>query len=309
MRKTHDNVGTPHRRIAKSPRRRILIAVVLVVGVGLICWALAMPAAFDWMFLYFVVSFYIPLGLVMVVDGILLGLVLKAFRRHRLELPLLLVLWFGQTTVLIAWTIRITASDAFLTVPEKYLTGSWNLYGTVIDSHFQETFMTVFWYAAAGIGGIVVSAALVRLGILLHRRRKPQRGAVWRVLTLVLTVLILARMRGDVREFHRMGASLADTTSPDGGFDVRLVPINAFADVNGVIMFRQAGSLWWYPMATVGDQLTFDQDNIRLIWDSNTQVRLLVGDEPSGTYDLTTGSDISRSRSRVPPRSTCTGSA
>ena len=59
-------------------------------------------------------------------------------------------------------------------------------------------------------------------------------------------------MVGDIHEVHRMGPSLADSTSPDGKRQVRLVPINALCDVNGVVMFRQTGSLWWFPMDKLG---------------------------------------------------------
>ena len=101
--------------------------------------------------------------------------------------------------------------------------------------------------------------------------------------------------------------SLADSTSPDGKLQVRLVPIAALCDVNGVVMFHVTGSLWWFPMDKVGDQLTFDRDKVDFVWDSNTQVRLLVAGKPCGTFDLLSGADISqftanmRSRTKLPP--------
>jgi hypothetical protein len=110
---------------------------------------------------------------------------------------------------------------------------------------------------------------------------------------------VLVRMVGDIHELHRMGSSLADSTSPDGQRQVRLVPISAFCDVNGVVMFRQTGSLWWFPMDRVGDQLTSDRDKVSFSWDNNTQVRLLVAGTPCGTFDLLSGADISKFATNV----------
>ena len=59
-------------------------------------------------------------------------------------------------------------------------------------------------------------------------------------------------------------------------------------------------------MDRVGDQLTFERDNVDFVWDGNTQVRLLVAGKPCGTFDLLSGADISkfttnaRSRTKAP---------
>jgi hypothetical protein len=301
MLQTQENAGTPHRIWGKRPQNLILIGLALLVGLGLICWARTLDFGGVILFLYFVLPSLVPLPFVKLVHGILLALVLRGFWQRWVELVLLLTLWLGQTIVLVAWTFGITASDAFW---DQIVRGGWNPYGLVLDSYFYEAFMTVFRYAASGILAVVVLASLVRLGAVLVRRRKPKPGTAWRFLALVVAVLVLVRMFADTREFHRMGASLADSTSPDGRFQVRLVPINAFADVNGVMMFRQAGSSWWYPMGRVGDELTTDRDDLSLVWDSNTQVRLLAGDRRSTTYDLTCGCDVSRLLDRRFPRAT-----
>ena len=270
-------------------RNRLLIWLAL----GLIPVAAIAVIAASYPGLGFVIPMIlslVPIGPVMLLDGILVCLILKGFWRRWPEASLLLLLWLAQTTILFAWAARITTSDAFLAL---HRFSALNVHGVVIDSRVQETVMNLFWYAAGVILLVVVLAMITRLGFGVVRRQKRARGTVWRIVTVLLAFLIVLCVRCNIRESHRMGASLADTVSPSGAYEVRLVPIDAFADVNGVAVFHSPGSMWWYPMGTVGDELTGGRHHVRFVWDDETQVRLLVGGQVSGVYDLRIGADIS----------------
>jgi hypothetical protein len=229
----------------------------------------------------------VPLGLVMIVDGILLSLVLKAFWHRRPELALLLAAWVGQTGVLLIWAVGLTPSDAFM---DRRWGVAWNPWGLVMDSRLLECLMAAFWYATLCILTAVVLGCLLRGGLLRGHRKKWGGGTTWRLATVLVMIFVLTRMFGDAHEFHRMGASLADSTSPDGDRQVRLVPICTFCDVNGVLVFRNAGwRLWWPFEDPVGNYLTGNTNNVHFVWDNNSEVRLFVGDHASGPFDLDAG--------------------
>lgn len=276
---------------SRARRNRLLIRLAL----GLVPVALIVAIVSSYPGLEFAVAMilsFVPLGPVMLLDGILVCLIFKGFWRRWPEVSLLLLLWLAQTTILLAWTARITASDAFLSVQRNVL----NIYGVIIDSRAQETVMNLFWYTTGVILPVVVLIMIARLGFQIVRRHERAKGTAWRVATVLLAFLIVLCVRCNVRELHRMGASLADTVSPSGAYEVRLVPINAFCDVNGVVVFRSSGSTWWHPMGKVGDELTSRRHSVRFVWDDETQVRLLVGGRVSGVYDLTIATDITDRR-------------
>lgn len=279
------------RRDAK--RRFVRLGLFLVV-ISILVTAGALVRWSEVAFTLFLLGPFVPRGFVMVLDGILLGVILKGYWRRWPELLLLVGLWLVQTAVLLAYGLQITAADAFWALPDRIPFSGGNIFGLVIDTHVQGTVMKVFWYGAGIVLLVVTSTMLARFGVAVFRKQKLQRGWVWRLATIGLLLIALGCLLGDAHQSLWMGVSLADTTSPDGRRDVRLVPINAFADINGVVMFRTTGSLWWYPMGTVGDELTFNWDRVRFVWDSDMQVRLLVGERVCGPYDLWTGRDISK---------------
>lgn len=230
----------------------------------------------------------IPPSLVVLIQGILLGVILKAFWPRKPELILLAVLWLAQATILIAWTMGITTSDAFLA-------GGWeNLLKVrpsepgVLDSYLENTLMGVFWILAYTVPILVVILSIIRI---IRRQPQAMRGTAFRVIALLLVVAVLYAMAGDTHEFHRMEPVLLESVSPDSQLRVRLVPINALCDVNGVVLVRYPGSKWWMPMGNIGDQLTTTTlSELKFEWGED-RVTLWVGQE-AHVFDTTTATPL-----------------
>jgi hypothetical protein len=227
---------------------------------NLVLWSLMVP-----------VPLRIP-GLVL--DGILLCILVRAFWGRRTELVLLLALWLAQTVVLLIWSMRLTTSDAFLADGWEGLMRMGNLSFQVVDSRLEGAFMRSFWVAAFVLPFLVALRWTVRA---LRNKGSATHGTSCRVGAMGLFAIVLCIMATDVHEFHRLGSCLIESSSPDKRLEVRLVPINAFMDINGVVVLRQGKSIWWMPMGNVGDQLTTRKTEPRFSWEKDT-VTLWVDD-------------------------------
>lgn len=233
---------------------------------------------------------YVPIELVLLLEGVLLGLLLKAYWRRWIEMGFLLLLWTGQTAVLLAWGAKITSADARAHNRWRLVSG-WNPEGLVLDSRVEAVAMGTFWIASVLVLGGLLAVAVVEI-ILRIRKKRSAKGLVWRILAILLAGFILFRMSADTHELIRMHVCLAESTSPDGKRDIRLVPRGAYIHVNGMVLCRQSGSLWWTALGTAGSRLWREWNSARFAWEGDTRVKLLLNEDVIGDYDLATGQDM-----------------
>jgi hypothetical protein len=203
--------------------------------------------------------FFCPLMLlgalpVPVVLGITIGaaaLAVLALWRRPLFLPPILAFLLFQSGILLLWLAGATAGAYFNTWPPPSD-------ATVLDPDIENDLMGGFAIAApiAAVVAIVSAIWPGRKAAGEGHRTVPRRWL--RVLVTVAIGFSSLATWANLNNYRRMSGTggVPTSVSPDGSREVRLVPMNCWIDVNGVVLARRPGEWWYKPLGCVGDELS-----------------------------------------------------
>ncbi len=210
----------------------------------------------------------IPTVAVLIFSVLTAVLVLILFKDHKLIRWMLLALLICQGIILFAWIQGWTAASAFRNhSPSAVL--------PVIDPQLEEWSMILFWLFAA----LVIAVSIEHLiHPFLSSTSEVRTLNKAHVSVLLFEILLLVTFNSNFVNFMRNGRDVrvSHSTSPDGNREIRLVPLNAFIDTNGIMITRKPGSPLWRTVGEIGDLLT-ETDGGRFVWSNDgSQVYLLV---------------------------------
>lgn len=246
-------------------RKRIVQcgAVVVVIATLLILTApiIAEPA-FALLFILLLIPTAVPLGLTFIVAG----LALFSFRQNRVAIGVSISLLMSQALILTAWLLGLTAESAF----DRHSP----LGHPILDPQVEWVLMKIFWIGAA----LVLLSAIIGLAKNRLSREFCLPTNTRRILVLLLLLegfIVVTLTVSSVnyrRSFYRSSVS---SVSPGANREIRLVPMNAGFDVNGVVISRRPGALVWRTVGEVGDLLS-ESDGERFVWADNDSKAYLV---------------------------------
>ncbi len=203
------------------------------------------------MLLFFLLSAF---GLVP--EGILIGftfiagwLIVRSLRGRRWAILGSASVLTLQAAILTAWMNCWTATSAF-----EHFSGPDQ--GVVCDPTVERIMKWLF--GAGAICMLIVLARVVfrRLDALVRSQQEQRSLRRSAGLALAVEVFILLSMLGNMNTFRSMSSSTLYGQSPDRMIDVGMVPMNCMIDVEGLVIYRQKGTLWWHSLGRIGDILT-----------------------------------------------------
>ncbi|MDX6693184.1 MAG: hypothetical protein QOF02_787 [Blastocatellia bacterium] len=238
----------------------------------------------------------LPLGLVtprvlLALTALLATFGVRFFHQSKLVRAMLRGLLIFQAVILLAWTECWTATSVF---KKASLEPGW----PVIDPQLESALMSAFWMIAAFVVALTVEH-LLNFRFLLNPRSAKESSFRKQALILVCELLLLLALNSSVVNFGRFSrdVKIAASVSADGSKEARLVPLNAWIDVNGVLIARRPRSIIWRTIGAIGDSLT-EADGGRFVWSNDgSKVYLLLNyyqekDSPALGFDFETNTAI-----------------
>lgn len=272
------------------------IAVVVVVSTLLILLAPLGAIAVGPVF--FLLSL-IPGYVLVVLTAIAAAILMRAFRESKFVLTALLILFVIQEVVLIVWMQGWTA--------ESYYAGYMLSLGSpIIDPDLEQRLMRAFWIVAAVILSITIESLINSFLSSQPTFTKYSPRLLVLLLLCEATLLVLVQF-SSTNSWRVTWRPQVSSLSPSGTREARLIPMNAFIDMNGLVIAREPGARVWRTIGRVGDILT-ESRNVRFDWsDRDSKVFLLLDtrgrEYPVLGFDFRTNQEIDQGQVIGPPSS------
>jgi hypothetical protein len=163
--------------------------------------------------------------------------------------------------------------------------------------------MIVFWLLAAFLFALFVEHLVDAL--LNNRETAGEHFYLKRIGVFALEGILLLGMYSGIVNYKRQGhdTGVATSVSPDGKRSIQLVPMNAWIDVNGLVIVREGRSLIWSTAGELGDLLT-EADGGRFVWSADNSTAFLLlnlrgkKDVPMLGYNFETNMEVNPSEYR-----------
>lgn len=232
----------------------------------------------------------IPGHVLVVLTAIAAAVLIRAFRESKLVLTALLILFVIQEAVLIVWMQGWTA--------ESYFAGHMRSLGSpILDPHLEQRLMLLFWIAAAVILSITIES-LINSFLSIHPTFTKYSARLLVLLLLFEATLLVLVQFSSTNGRRVTWRPQVSSLSPTGAREARLVPMDAFIDVNGLVIAREPGAWVWRTVGRIGDILTESQD-VRFEWSERDSKLFLLLDVRGREYPVI-GFDFAANRQIEP---------
>jgi hypothetical protein len=163
--------------------------------------------------------------------------------------------------------------------------------------------MIGFWLLAAFVFALLVEHLVD--AFLNKRETTGKLFYLKRMGIFALEGLLLLGMYSGIVNYKRQApdTGVATSVSPDGKRSIQLVAMNAWIDVNGLVIVREGRSLIWSTAGELGDVLT-EADGGRFVWSADNSTAFLLlnlqgkKDVPMLGYNFETNMEVNPSEYR-----------
>lgn len=233
----------------------------------------------------------IPSIVLLVLTGIIGSIAIKAFRHSNLMLTMFLALLISQSVILFSWFEGWTAASAFVKhSPEIGL--------PVIDPQLENKLMIAFWLLAAFVVALTIEH-LINSFLSIEANLSSKSSHKAQIGILLFEAFLLLSLNSSNVNDRRMSrdVNVPSSVSSDGTKEIQLVPMNAWIDMNGIVIVRNPNSLVWKTVGKIGDSLT-EAEGGRFVWSNDSsRVYLLLNfykekDFPILGYDFEANKQI-----------------
>lgn len=194
-------------------------------------------------------------------------LAITAFRQNKLVLVAFFVLLISQLLILFSWSQGWTAASAFQFRPSK-------IGLPVIDPNIERKLMIVFVLTAAGVFALIIEHLLS--SVFISKPRSLKNLNISRTCILLLEIFLFVSLFSSIVIYRQMFVvrNIPPSVSPSGSKEIKLVPMNCWIDVNGIVITRTPKSIFWKTTGQVGDILS-EAESGRFVW-SNDESRVYL---------------------------------
>lgn len=215
--------------------------------------------------------------------------VVLIFRRHKPLLLPVVVLLSIQALILLLRIGGWTAASAFV----KH---SRTMGRPILDPQLETLLMIGFWLLAALVTALLIDHIVHRW---LARTQREENFYRTRIGVLLFEGFLLVSMHASFEGFASQSrpVNVPGSVSPNGAHEIRLVPMAAFFDTNGIVIVRTSHWPIWRQAGQIGDLLS-ETDSGRFAWSGDgSKVYLLLNihdykDFPILGYDFNQSTDI-----------------
>jgi len=219
-----------------------------------------------------------------------LGLIaVLIFRGHKLLLLPIVVLLSIQALILLLRIGGWTAASAFLKHART-------IGRPILDPQLEHFLMICFWLLAALVTALLIDHVVHHS---LDRSASEKNFYRTRIGVLLFEGFLLVSMHASFEGFASASrpVNVPGSVSPNGAHEIRLVPMSAWFDTNGIVIVRKPHSPIWRQAGEIGDLLS-ETDGGGFVWsDDGSKVYLLLNirdykDFPILGYDFNRSTDI-----------------
>jgi hypothetical protein len=229
------------------------------------------------------------------------ALTLVALGRNKFILGAFLLMVAGQALILFAWWLGVTAESAFDHWSQDELLAAGI---PVLDPALESVLMRLFWIGAAVVLALTIESLIT--GLVSRESGLATNRAGMLVFLLLIEGFVLTSIVFSRANFHRTSTRpIVSSVSTNGSGEIRLVPMQVFADVNGVVIVRRPGARVWRTAEGIGDWLTESRGE-RFVWTDNDSkayllFRLSNREVPIMGFDFVTNQRIDPASYREQP--------
>jgi len=219
-----------------------------------------------------------------------LGLIaVLIFRGHKLLLTPIVVLLSIQALILLLRFGGWTAASAFVRHPRT-------VGRPILDPQLESLLMIGFWLLAALVTALLIDHIVHRL---FARALIEENFYRTRIGILLFEGFLLVSMHASFEGFasQSLPVNVPGSVSPTGAHEIRLVPMAAFLDTNGIVIVRTSRWPIWRQAGEIGDLLS-EIDSGQFSWSADgSRVYLLLNvheyrDFPILGYDFNQSTNI-----------------
>jgi hypothetical protein len=250
------------KEIVRRVARVLLISGVLILVARPVAEAVA-PVLF--------ILLLIPTEWLLVLTVLVAGISLFVLRQSRALLWGFLIFLISQALILTAWLLGWTAESAFNRWRQDDLLATGR---AILDPQLEWVLMNLFWIGAAFV--LAIAIEILVYPYLSRESGYPSNSRRPFILLLLFEGFIVVALTFSSVNYRRsfFKASVS-STAPDAKREIRLVPMNAFFDRNGLVISRKPGALVWRTVAGIGDLLS-ESHAERFVWaDHDSKAYLL----------------------------------
>jgi len=238
----------------------------------------------------FFILILIPTTVLLTLTFVVAGISFFAFPQRKFPFVAFLIFLMSQAILLTVWSFGWTAESAF----NRHLP----IGAPVLDPQLDWVLMNLFWVGAAFALGLASEAMLHRY--LSHEAGFPTRTRRMVILLVLLEGFLVVSLTVSRVNYRRYGRGcfkpIVSSAARGANREIRLLPMNAGFDTNGLVISRRPRALVWRTAGEIGDLLS-ESDGERFVWaDHDSKAYLLFqlrgGEVPVFGFDFVSNQSV-----------------